>query len=44
MATQIKPVTAENARFTFYDIESLPDVFTLCAYTPDPDPGRIDSL
>ncbi|WP_326742827.1 hypothetical protein [Streptomyces sp. NBC_01768] len=34
MITQRTPVTAEKACFTFYDIESLPDVFTLCAYTP----------
>ena len=26
------PVTAKNARFVFYDIESLNDAFTLCAY------------
>ncbi|MFE4834479.1 hypothetical protein ACFRAU_07335 [Arthrobacter sp. NPDC056691] len=44
MTTQLKPVTAANALFTFYDIESLPDVFTLCAYTPDPHPAQIGSL
>ncbi|MFD2794607.1 hypothetical protein ACFS27_13705 [Promicromonospora vindobonensis] len=43
MTTQRRPVTAENARFTFYDIESLKDVFTLCAYTPEPD-GVVDRL
>lgn len=31
---QRTPVTAETALFTFYDIESLSNVFTLCAYTP----------
>lgn len=28
------PVTASNALFTFYDIESLQNAFTLCAYNP----------
>lgn len=28
------PVTAKNAMFTYYDIESLANVFTLCAFTP----------
>lgn len=28
------PVTADTALFTFYDIESLSNVFTLCTYTP----------
>lgn len=36
MTTQRTPVTAETALFTFYDIESLSNVFTLCAYTPRP--------
>ncbi len=33
-ARTLPPVTAETAMFTFYDIESLTNVFTLCAYTP----------
>lgn len=37
MTTQRTPVTVENALFTFYDIESLSNAFTLCAYTPHPD-------
>ncbi|MFB7919284.1 hypothetical protein [Streptomyces sp. NPDC056061] len=37
MITQRIPVTAETALFTFYDIESLANTFTLCAYTPYPD-------
>lgn len=36
MTTQRTPVTAQTALFTFYDIESLSNVFTLCAYTPRP--------
>lgn len=28
------PVTAKTAAFTFYDIESLNNVFTLCTYSP----------
>lgn len=47
------PVNAETAMFTFYDIESLSNVFTLCAYTPrtehidvfylvDEDGGQLD--
>lgn len=28
------PVTAKTAAFTFYDIESLNNVFTLCAFSP----------
>lgn len=28
------PVTSRNALFTYYDIESLHNVFTLCAYNP----------
>lgn len=43
MTTQRTPVTASRARFSFYDIESLSDVFTLCAYTPRPD-GAVDDL
>ncbi|MFF3127006.1 hypothetical protein ACFVRD_32940 [Streptomyces sp. NPDC057908] len=43
MTTQRTPVTAEKARFTFYDIESLSDVFTLCAYTPQPG-SAVDAL
>ncbi len=35
MTTQRMPATAEKSLFTFYDIEALPNVFTLCAYTPD---------
>lgn len=27
-------VTSDNARFTFYDIESLSNVFTLCTFSP----------
>ncbi|WP_026820018.1 hypothetical protein [Arthrobacter castelli] len=30
------PVTADTASFTFYDIESLSNVFSLVAYTPRP--------
>lgn len=33
-STKKTPVTAANAMFTFYDIESLANVFTLCAFTP----------
>lgn len=29
-----RPVTAATAAFTFYDIESLDNVFTLCSYSP----------
>jgi hypothetical protein len=32
--TTKRPVTAKTAAFTFYDIESLENVFTLCAYSP----------
>ncbi|MFI9629246.1 hypothetical protein [Streptomyces sp. NPDC052042] len=39
----LRPVTAASASFTFYDIESLANVFSLCAYTPRP--GRaVDDL
>lgn len=35
MSAQKKtPVTSRNALFTFYDIESLNNVFTLCTFTP----------
>lgn len=34
MATPAAPVTAANALFTFYDVESLDDVFTMATYTP----------
>lgn len=35
MAAQPKtPVTSRNALFTYYDIESLNNVFTLCTFTP----------
>lgn len=35
MSAQIKtPVTSRNALFTYYDIEALNNVFTLCTYTP----------
>ncbi|MFG1857459.1 hypothetical protein ACGFJT_36880 [Actinomadura geliboluensis] len=34
MTTERTPVTAESALFTFYDIESLSNVFSVCAYTP----------
>ena len=44
MAPKPRPVTAEKALFTFYDIESLADTFTLCAYTPRPEGGRPDDL
>ena len=43
MTTQRTPVTAETALFTFYDIESLSNVFTLCAYTPRPG-SAVDDL
>lgn len=34
LAPALTPVTAATSAFTFYDIESLSNVFTLCAYTP----------
>lgn len=35
MSAQTKmPVTSRNARFKFYDIESLNNVFTLCTFAP----------
>lgn len=36
MSTQPQktPVTSRNALFTYYDIESLNNVFTLCTFTP----------
>ncbi|HEU5223123.1 MAG TPA: hypothetical protein VFU07_05505 [Candidatus Lumbricidophila sp.] len=34
MATAGTPVTAQNALFTFYDIESLTDAFTVASFTP----------
>ncbi|MET3172919.1 UNVERIFIED_ORG: hypothetical protein ABIB52_000747 [Arthrobacter sp. UYCu721] len=34
MSTTKTPVTSRNALFTFYDIESLNNVFTLCTFTP----------
>ncbi|GAB5079725.1 hypothetical protein [Arthrobacter sp. AD-310] len=36
MSAQIQktPVTSSNALFTYYDIESLNNVFTLCTFTP----------
>lgn len=37
MSTERTPITAEQALFTFYDIESLTNVFSLVAYTPFPD-------
>lgn len=39
MTTQTprRPVSSDTARFSFYDIESLSNVFTLCIYTPEPD-------
>jgi hypothetical protein len=37
MTTQRTPVSSETARFTFYDIESLSNAFTLCAYSARPD-------
>ncbi|MFK0244544.1 hypothetical protein ACIQUM_07585 [Amycolatopsis azurea] len=42
MTRKLMPTTAGTARFTFYDIESLADVFTLCAYTPGRD--QLDNL
>jgi hypothetical protein len=33
MPTAKTPVTSQNALFTYYDIESLDNVFTLCAFT-----------
>lgn len=33
-AAAVTGVTADTSAFTFYDIESLSNVFTLCAYTP----------
>lgn len=44
MAPRSGPVTAEKALFTFYDIESLANAFTLCAYTPRLETGRPDDL
>lgn len=43
MSSQRTPVTSDTALFTFYDIESLANVFTLCAYTPRPE-GQLDTL
>ena len=37
MTTQRTPVTADAALFSFYDIESLANVFSLVSYTPYPD-------
>ncbi|WP_020385277.1 hypothetical protein [Kribbella catacumbae] len=37
---RLPPVTAESSLFTFYDIESLSNVFSLVAYTPRPDLAR----
>lgn len=34
LAAAPRPVTAETAAFTYYDLESLNNVFTLCAYSP----------
>ncbi|KIA72682.1 hypothetical protein ANMWB30_24500 [Arthrobacter sp. MWB30] len=35
MTTQIKPsVTSANALITYYDLESLQNVFTVCTFTP----------
>lgn len=36
MTNQRIPVTADTALFTYYDIESLANVFSLVAYTPRP--------
>lgn len=33
------PATAASALMTFYDIESLDNAFTMCAYTPTPQGG-----
>lgn len=41
--SRLAPVTADTALFTFYDIESLANVFTLCAYTPRPG-AQVDDL
>lgn len=43
MTTERMPVTAKSASFTFYDIESLSNAFTMCAYTPRGDTA-IDDL
>lgn len=37
MTTERMPIIAEQSLFTFYDIESLANVFSLVAYTPFPD-------
>lgn len=37
MTTERTPITAAQSLFTFYDIESLSEVFSLVAYTPRPD-------
>lgn len=37
MTPQRTSVTAADGLFTFYDIESLANAFSLCAYTPYPD-------
>ncbi|MEU7318442.1 hypothetical protein [Streptomyces sp. NPDC007083] len=43
MNAQHIPVTADTALFSFYDIESLANVFSLVSYTPFPDgSGRLE--
>lgn len=39
-----EPVTADGSMFTFYDIESLSNAFTLCAYTPVSDEPCVHML
>lgn len=39
-----EPVTAASSMFTFYDIESLTNAFTLCAFTPQKDPQATHRL
>lgn len=40
---QVARVSADAALFTFYDLESLSNAFTLCAYTPTP-AGQLNRL
>lgn len=39
-APRLARVTADSSLFTFYDIESLSNVFSIVAYTPRPGSGR----
>jgi len=39
-----EPVTADGSMFTFYDIESLSNAFTICAYMPVRDEPKVHLL